>query len=48
MSNTIAIEVAYAMPDKQSIIKLDVPEGTTVMQRHWTAGGCQRAATKSE
>ena len=32
MSNTIAIEVAYAMPDKQSIIKLDVPEGTTVMQ----------------
>ena len=32
MSNTIAIEVAYALPDKQRIIKLDVPEGTTVMQ----------------
>ena len=32
MSNTIAIEVAYALPDKQRITKLDVPEGTTVMQ----------------
>ena len=32
MSHTIAIEVAYALPDKQRIIKLDVPEGTTVMQ----------------
>ena len=32
MSNTIAIEVAYALPHKQRIIKLDVPEGTTVMQ----------------
>ena len=32
MSNTIAVEVAYALPDKQRIIKLDVPEGTTVMQ----------------
>lgn len=32
MSNTIAIEVAYALPEKQRIIKLDVPEGTTVMQ----------------
>ena len=32
MSNTIAIEVAYALPDTQRIIKLDVPEGTTVMQ----------------
>ena len=32
MSNTIAIEVAYALPDKQRIIKLAVPEGTTVMQ----------------
>ena len=32
MNNTIAIEVAYALPDKQRIIKLDVPEGTTVMQ----------------
>ena len=31
MSNTIAIEVAYALPDKQRIIKLDVPEGTTVV-----------------
>lgn len=32
MSTKIAIEVAYALPDKQRIIKLDVPEGTTAMQ----------------
>ena len=32
MSNTIAIEVAYALLHNQRIIKLDVPEGTTVMQ----------------
>ena len=29
MSHTIAIEVAYALPDKQRIIKLDVPEGVS-------------------
>ena len=32
MSNMIAIEVAYALPHKQRIIRLDVPEGTTAMQ----------------
>lgn len=29
---TVAIEVAYALPDKQRIISLDVPEGTTAQQ----------------
>jgi putative ubiquitin-RnfH superfamily antitoxin RatB of RatAB toxin-antitoxin module len=28
----IWVEVAYALPDKQKIIKLDVPEGSTVFQ----------------
>lgn len=27
---TITIEVAYALPDKQEIIKLEVPESTTI------------------
>lgn len=30
--NTIWVEVAYATPEKQKIIKLDVPEGTSVYQ----------------
>lgn len=29
---TIWVEVAYALPEKQKIIKLDVPEGTSVYQ----------------
>lgn len=32
MSETIHIEVAYALPDKQRIVKLDVPSGTTALQ----------------
>jgi putative ubiquitin-RnfH superfamily antitoxin RatB of RatAB toxin-antitoxin module len=28
----IWVEVAYALPNKQKIIKLDVPEGSTVFQ----------------
>ena len=31
MSHTIAIEVAYALPTKQRIVKLDVPAGTTAL-----------------
>ena len=33
MSNTasIDIEVVYALPDRQSIVKLTVPEGTTAL-----------------
>ena len=30
MSNKITIEVAYARPDKQKILSLEVPEGTSV------------------
>jgi len=32
VSDTIQVEVAYALPDKQRIIKLDVPSGTTALQ----------------
>ena len=32
MSDTIQVEVAYALPDKQRIVKLDVPSGTTALQ----------------
>jgi len=32
MSNTIRVEVAYATPQKQKILALDVAEGTTVYQ----------------
>ena len=32
MNDKIAIEVAYALPTKQQIIKLDVPTGTTALQ----------------
>lgn len=29
MTNMIAVEVAYALPEKQQIVALEVPEGTT-------------------
>ena len=32
MSDTIRVEVAYALPEKQRIVKLDVPNGTTALQ----------------
>ncbi len=32
MSNKILIEVAYAMPHKQEILSVEVPEGTTVYE----------------
>ena len=32
MSDTIQVEVAYALPEKQRIVKLDVPSGTTALQ----------------
>ena len=32
MSDTIRVEVAYALPEKQRIVKLDVPSGTTALQ----------------
>jgi putative ubiquitin-RnfH superfamily antitoxin RatB of RatAB toxin-antitoxin module len=32
MSEKIAIEVAYALPDKQRIIKLQVDHGTTALE----------------
>ena len=32
MSDTIYVEVAYALPDNQRIVRLDVPSGTTALQ----------------
>ena len=32
MSDTIRVEVAFALPEKQRIVKLDVPSGTTALQ----------------
>jgi putative ubiquitin-RnfH superfamily antitoxin RatB of RatAB toxin-antitoxin module len=32
VSDTIQVEVAYALPDKQRIVRLDVPSGTTALQ----------------
>ena len=31
MSDSISVEVVYALPDKQRIVKLDVPPGTTAL-----------------
>ena len=32
MSETIQVEVAYALPEKQRVVKLEVAAGTTVLQ----------------
>ena len=32
MSDSISVEVAYALPDKQRIVKLDVTQGTTALE----------------
>lgn len=32
MANLIKVEVAYATPEKQLIIEVDVPEGTTMVE----------------
>lgn len=38
MSNSITVEVAYALPDKQAIIELEVAEGTTALQAAQLSG----------
>jgi putative ubiquitin-RnfH superfamily antitoxin RatB of RatAB toxin-antitoxin module len=32
MAETISISVVYALPERQDIVELDVPQGTTVEQ----------------
>ena len=32
VDNTIAVEVAYALPEQQSILDVEVPEGTTALE----------------
>lgn len=38
MSEKIPVEVAYALPEKQRIIKLEVAEGTTVLDAVMQSG----------
>ena len=38
MSNSIEVEVAYALPEKQAIIELEVPEGTTALEAAQQSG----------
>ncbi|KRW58614.1 RnfH family protein [Pseudomonas sp. TTU2014-080ASC] len=37
-SQTIVVEVVYALPDKQKLLKLSVPSGTTVRQAALLSG----------
>lgn len=32
VDNTIAVEVAYALPERQAILDLEVPQGTTALE----------------
>lgn len=36
--NIITVEVAYALPDRQQIVELKVPEGTTALQAATQSG----------
>tara|TARA_R110002110_G_scaffold415748_1_gene654867 strand:+ start:110363 stop:110695 length:333 start_codon:yes stop_codon:yes gene_type:complete len=40
--NTIAVEVAYALPEKQAIIAVQVPEGTTALEAAQQSGIADR------
>ncbi|NND67660.1 MAG: RnfH family protein, partial [Halioglobus sp.] len=42
MSNNIRVEVAYALPDEQAIIELEVAEGTTALEAARQSGVTQR------
>ncbi len=37
-ASMISVEVAYALPGKQTILKVDVPEGTTALQAAQLSG----------
>ena len=38
MSNTMTVEVAYALPHKQMIVEVEVPEGTTALEAAQQSG----------
>lgn len=40
--NTIQVEVAYALPDEQVILELEVAEGTTAIDAARQSGVCDR------
>lgn len=41
-AETIAVEVAYAVPEEQVIVALDVPQGTTLLQALQQSGLLER------
>ncbi len=41
-ARTITVEVAYALPNEQSVVKLDLPEGATIEQAIQLSGLLQR------
>jgi putative ubiquitin-RnfH superfamily antitoxin RatB of RatAB toxin-antitoxin module len=41
-SKLIRVEVAYALPERQSLLALDVPEGTTAMEAIARSEICER------
>jgi len=43
-SATIAVEVAYALPERQQLIALQVPAGTTALQAVELSGICSQFA----
>jgi putative ubiquitin-RnfH superfamily antitoxin RatB of RatAB toxin-antitoxin module len=42
MTDTIQIEVTYALPDRQDVVPLAVPAGTTVQQAVEASGLCAK------
>lgn len=41
-ANPVAIEIAYALPEAQTLLSLDVPAGTTLLQAVQLSGILQR------
>ena len=39
-TDMIHVEVAFALPDQQKIVTLEVPQGTTVYDAAMTVGHC--------
>jgi len=41
-ANTFVVEVAYALPSRQQLVSLQVPEGTNALQAVLDSGICQQ------
>ncbi len=42
MADTLSIEVAYALPQRQELVRLQLPEGSTVLQAIENSGITQK------